>query len=651
LRTDVVTDRAKFTSDSCLEYRLSSGTMKDRMQHCPHCRARVLLGRPLCTGCGRPVPRASSSGSGWIWIALGAPVVLVLAGVAGALLMRLRGSHASGFDVECTEAQCPPVGPIQPAHVSFKTTDPTIDRVRFDIPLGALTESVMLRVERSPEPLNLLVASSAKPSFPLGPTFRFGPDGQTFGKPIAVQVPYSPQKLKKMKPTATVRVVSTTHVDGVLKTETIVPTKVDATAGLVTFETTHFSDVIVVGSDPTIMIMSGTDSTIDTGMAGSTSTSTTAVAPTISPLCREFMSSVERARCQGGKFLVEWDDDAFWEAIGLGKELEGVFDHKCPYYAAGLTNWTYRKCRLATYLDTEDGGHFGSAGQDVPIKPLRSGKETALYELLKQHIASNPTAPVSPEKMFELALVAVKTGGKANVPLALLTALNVVRVLARPGQWAGHIMRTVKGELQPCPPDMPNCGMALDDPEWGHAPDDSMYPILQDLIGVKATGEGDTLPALLAGQGRIKMVHGKVSPTWSMELYGSDGPSTFQSLSGTGNGKTNSELNGGSHYYFWTGALGEAELGHELTMYGLRKEKKVKDEPGLAQNGQGKLQTGHGERGLNMTVCLRNLASDGFLRTSCDPSKWPAIGGPKAKPKPVPTATTKPDAGARKGSY
>jgi len=218
---------------------------------------------------------------------------------------------------------------------------------------------------------------------------------------------------------------------------------------------------------------------------------------------------------------VRYDIEEFWRVTGLG------------------TNDAVRRLKLGQYLKFEDGA----------VPPVRTGREVAVYQRLKQFLATRqPSQRVGMDTLLTLGLDACQEHGAANLQVVLLTLHNVVRLLARPQQWAGA----------PLPRD------------YGHPASDPAYPILQDILGRGTTG-GPALPDIMhircypTGHPQA----GGVPAIWCMGTLFDPRTGPFQPQPGA----TNAEWNGGTHYYYWIGALARTTLGPAFVMGGLMGEK------------------------------------------------------------------------------
>lgn len=223
-----------------------------------------------------------------------------------------------------------------------------------------------------------------------------------------------------------------------------------------------------------------------------------------------------------GGHRATYNADGFWQATGLG------------------SNDNVRRLRLGQYLKFEDG----------VIKPIRSGREVALYQKIKEFIAHRqPNQRLGMDTLLIMGLDACSgSGGSTNLQMALLTIHNVVRILARPQQWAGVALPK----------------------DYGHPASDPAYPILQDVLGRSSTG-GPALPDIM-GVKRYPKGHaqaGGVPAIWCMAGLFDPRTGPFQPQPGA-NG---AEWNGGCHYYYWIGALARTTLGPAFVVGGLVGEK------------------------------------------------------------------------------
>ena len=132
-----------------------------------------------------------------------------------------------------------------------------------------------------------------------------------------------------------------------------------------------------------------------------------------------------------------------------------------------------RKYGLGTLVDlvNEEGrGYF----------PPRSGHEVALYRAMKDAIARGER--LDPERVLEMSLEACAKDDEVSLQDALLTAHNVVRILARPETWwtnhtysRGALVWTPAGEVE-----LTNGRW---EPGWRGMRKDSVFPIIEDIVG------------------------------------------------------------------------------------------------------------------------------------------------------------------------
>ncbi|MFC2172235.1 VWA domain-containing protein [Acidobacteriota bacterium] len=269
-------------------------------------------------------------------------------------------------------------------------------------------------------------------------------------------------------------------------------------------------------------------------------------APAPSKDCRGL--ALLQADQAAGRYKIQYDEGVFWDRLGYA-------------YKAG-----YRSTQLARYIWASEGG-LDPALQ--PVTPIRTGREVALYQELKQYISKGGHL-LSPEDILQLSMRAVRDANRdANLQLAMLTAHNVMRVLARPEQWV-----------------------------VGTDPNDAMAPVFDDLRNKSSTGSGPTLPQMLKNNYGLGDRAIRDPNAWVQDMFQSGGRiQVFQSMIST----TNRENNGGSHYYYWVGALGQT-MSSGLTRAALKSEKNVKEAQGL--NEHIRIQNLNGRKGRALTNCL-----------------------------------------------
>ncbi len=291
-------------------------------------------------------------------------------------------------------------------------------------------------------------------------------------------------------------------------------------------------------------------------------------------LCQDLIAMIEALAKDGGIVPV-WDPERFWNRIDFAEGHWSGWDpnrRSVGYWAVGK------------HLDTEDGG---TDFDGKPFKPIRTGYEVDLYRSLKTYVTKSwlgpdgKPVPLTPAKILEMALrVAKDSNGTSNVPLAMLTAHNLVRILARAEQWDG--------------PGMPG--------DYGHGPNDAMWPILQDLRDREPLDGGTSLPRILNGMGIVKDRATGTPGSWSIDLFDSKGGKPlFSGLPGSDDTKS---LNGGSHYYMWVGMIARGIMGRTMTSLGIVKEIIVKIQMGDGDRG-GK-EGGYADKGKEAVICLMN---------------------------------------------
>jgi hypothetical protein len=139
-------------------------------------------------------------------------------------------------------------------------------------------------------------------------------------------------------------------------------------------------------------------------------------------------------------------------------------------------------------LNEEGRGYF----------PPRSGYEVALYNRIKQAAQQGETLDL--EKMLEIGLdVCTSDQGEVYLQDVFLTIHNVTRLLARPETWwtdgTWEFQKDASGI------GMPNIKLTAKrwQPGWRGMENDSVYPIIQDIVGDKSTtSETPTLPRAIA---------------------------------------------------------------------------------------------------------------------------------------------------------
>lgn len=226
-----------------------------------------------------------------------------------------------------------------------------------------------------------------------------------------------------------------------------------------------------------------------------------------------------------------------------------VYDSKAFWKTMGGDEGAAR-VRLLQYLKNKDGVEA----------PIRTGRETAFYNRLKEELRSQKkNGSLGMDEILRIGLDAnTKTDGTANLQETFLTIHNVMRLLARPQQWSGQTAE-----------------------DYGHRSTDPAWPIIQDISGARSSG-GESLPDILDIQ---KADNGTPwDPYWSMRSLFDPEDGVFQPQPGA----VNAEWNAGSHYYYWIGALEHSTLGSAAVMAGaygetLAKQSQDKGEQGAVQ--------------------------------------------------------------------
>ena len=585
---------------------------------CLRCGAYNAQSSSFCGSCAAklPPPTAQRKGSGLALWLIGL-VAFGGGGIVVAALLWLRTTSPQSGSVVCENGVCPPIDPTKGAQLSVHGTDRELGRIRIDVPARALSAPLTVRVSKPSDPLDLKVLVGPRASIAIGKSIRFEPSGTMFAEPLRVELPYHPKK--RLKLPSKIRVAVLHRAAGKLALDTLEPDRVDEQAGIVVVSLKHFSDVVVVDQpdDPNAIKLDGTAS--GSGAGGDPPPPQWK----ITTGCEGLEGFTKRLRC-GGTPVTD-NREAFWNATGVDKENDGYFNNKCPLRPLALTSVTYRMCRLGTYLDSEDGGETnvkgGTLGLFVPVPPIRSGKEVELYNLIKQHMRAKK-GPLTQEDLLDMAIQSVGGDGSANLQSALLTAHNLVRVLARPSFWQNDMQPKggkpidAQGRAILCPPDEPNCGVAEDSHTWGHGPDDPMYPIFLDAFGNKSTDGGSTLQDIMGQRGRL--------PTsWLGDRVYSGKDSIFSPPKGV-----KPEFSGGCYYYFWVGAVGASGGGSDLLVRaGIGTESAVKALGGESE--RGKAETACAYRGADLARCL-GKAQRGELPIDCDPKIPPLSTRPTA---------------------
>ncbi len=505
-------------------------------------------------------------------------IVLVTGGaIAGLVVGR---AHAKPTHILCVAGLCPkfPVG--KPAQL--EATDPVFGKVRLFVPAGALATGTELSIAPAPpgtRPPRIVDPENEVDPTIVGPVIDFGPDGQTFTTPLRLELPFDPTKVPAGRSVGAIT-WDEHHA------ERLVPRSFDPATGVMVVDVAHFSNVAaVVDPGPQVIFVGTEPSPRATELLG----------PTIntepSSDCTSGMARV-RAAVEHGDYRVYTDTNRFYAE-------QGIFPHERT---------------MLWYLYAEDGGAMSSVvtGADQPIKPIRSGREGEFLHLLKDAIKTK--VKLDPDAVLDLALRAVRhDDGSANLAEAAVTAHNVIRALARSDKWLGEM---IDPHGRPCPPDFKNCGIKGNEGRiYGHPPSDPLVPVLRDLIGAESIDGSPTMWELLGG----KPGH----PPENGVLMGAFAPGTgvFSTMPGVGDEANATIHNGGSHYYYWTGAIGQLFHGAAPTTAGMLVELVLT-----------KLPSNDPRAGLIQSPNLMRGRGD----ASCLESTPPVPPAPPAPPEPPP---------------
>lgn len=232
----------------------------------------------------------------------------------------------------------------------------------------------------------------------------------------------------------------------------------------------------------------------------------------------------------------------------------------------GLQDRLQYDLKIGNYLKLEDGSSS--------FPPLRTGKEVALYNRIKESIAtaSSDGTRLSQGDILKMGLDACKdpSTGISNLQITFLTIHNVMRVLARSKQWS-------------C--DFPVNRNVID--QVGHTNSDPMYPVFMDLLGYGTSG-GNSLPDILGWKRYPYKVNNQdysfTSDASIISLFNPRDGGVFTVQDGSSRtNEQDSEWNGGCFYYFWIGVVGQTCIGAVGTIAGYIGEK-------LAKSGENKEQ-------------------------------------------------------------
>lgn len=203
---------------------------------------------------------------------------------------------------------------------------------------------------------------------------------------------------------------------------------------------------------------------------------------------------------------------------------------------------------LAQYIKLEDGVK----------EPLRTGREVELYNRIKGFCAARKDGDtLGMDRLLQLGLESAEPANSTVIlQEVVLTLHNVVRLLARPQQWAGP------GHVD----------------DFGHPESDPAFPILEDLRGRKATKDrtmADMFDIKRKPDGALR------DDQWPYYTLFHLTTGVFQPQPGA----IDALWNGGCHYYFWVGALARTVLGPAAVVGGLVAELKAKEATGSAEQG------------------------------------------------------------------
>lgn len=211
-------------------------------------------------------------------------------------------------------------------------------------------------------------------------------------------------------------------------------------------------------------------------------------------------------------------------------------------------------------------GHFIAKEEGTSFL-LRSGKELAFYNRLKSLLATRrpDDAPLDYEHLIVLALdLADRHEGKVYIDEVYLTVHNVIRLLARPEQWA----RDPIGEAEGIRRDLP------------------IRYIMLDILGARSTDKQPTLAEIV----------GEMAPPNSLRWFRPPHPNAGRVIDASysanelfhperglfryqKNART-AHWSAGCHYYFWVGALGHRYGRAAAVGIGDWKERAAKDAGG-----------------------------------------------------------------------
>lgn len=243
--------------------------------------------------------------------------------------------------------------------------------------------------------------------------------------------------------------------------------------------------------------------------------------------------------CHPGRFasLSGWRSNKL-----LDKPAKKLIERMCKLNIVFSWNVTDPYTDIAGFVTDADGQY---------ARLLRSGYEVALYKRIK-HRAFNPkrfSAKLAQTEVFWEAVKSIidverkrRPTGRIVVRLwdAFLTAHNVVRLLARPEQWAGGWPKTEKGH--------------------NRLKQDTAVGMLLDLRGIRSVDENPPFFWQFGPEAFRKHGDRLFDPAVIYrQMFRPGGPFAFYTAA-RGAEKADDAFgsehwNGGIHYYFWVGAI------------------------------------------------------------------------------------------------
>lgn len=569
--------------------------MSDQEKFCFRCGYELGTGR-FCGGCGRARGKPSGSSRGLKVFAL-LLTVTTLAAVGFAALPYVPAEYDPRV-IRCSGGECPSLSTNRASTLRVTGTASALDRVGLQIPAEAAPPNgPAIRVTQAPS-TQLAQWNLSRPMRALGPIVSFAPSGTSFSAPITVTLPYNPREIPAQSDPRSLVVLHRSSIgERAMRVDVVPVMSVDEDGETVTVQLSHFSDAVVALDPQAPQVIFVGPSTLPSA----TQLGDTERVPTVP--CNQTLPGLSRET----GYTVVRDDAAFWRTVD-----RNVTD--------GTTSQLPVR-RIIRYLFAEDGGEI----DQTPVAPLRTGYETALYRWLKRRIMAN-TSRITPQEMMEAALDVVKGPDRtAEMGTAMLTALNVVRILSRPSFWANDwTSGGARTTGLVCPDDQPNCGWDRNNGTYGHPATDPMAPIFRDLLGSRSVDDGTTLGQHLGARNGDRFLADRISGLFRRE-GGAFAAMPYVSTD---------EMNGGSHYYFFTGAVGEHFLGSVPSELGLLVERIIKIGPAFRA---GIVQGIHFQDGADLVHdCLARAAAEhpGQLATGQAPTD------PNAQPQPANNTTT-----------